>query len=165
MIHPWLLLIERVLFSSFFTFVVMVPFFPVSKMILGDYLIMHNPSWVGLYMVLFFGALCFSAYNMMWGSLLTKSHQIVSLWMRLNIPLLIIGGLWVPLHVVKEFLPWGSVVLYANPVVYVTEGFRRSVIGDAQFLSVPICCFALAVLTAIFMALGFRFFKKRVDHV
>lgn len=164
-IHPRLLLLQRIVFSTLFTFFVLLPFFPISKLILQSYLVTTNASWTKMFIVLFFGSLCLSCYNTLCSCIIKSSNNIASLWMRLNFPMMMLGGMWAPLSVVKSVAPWLTYLLYINPITYLTEGLRRAILGGDQFLPVTTCISALLALSILFTLLSFHFFKKRLDHI
>lgn len=64
-LHPKLIIIERIIFSSLFTFVLMLPFFPVSKLLLQDGVATSNASWPQTFLMLYAGALFCSSYHLL----------------------------------------------------------------------------------------------------
>jgi ABC-type multidrug transport system permease subunit len=165
-LNPKLIFLQRLLFTTFFATLIFFPFFPISKLLLRHHLLTNNVSWLKVALVIFCATLCFSAYNILCACVMKNPREnVVSLWMRLNIPLQTLGGVWAPLYVVKSFVPWASYILYLNPIIYITEGLRRAILGSDKFLSVSTCCVALLALGAIFLFTSFYFFKKRVDHI
>ena len=73
-LHPKLIIIERIIFSSLFTFVLMLPFFPVSKLLLQDGVAMSNASWPQTFLMLYAGALFCSSYHLL-AVCVMKNHQ------------------------------------------------------------------------------------------
>lgn len=163
-IDPRLLLTEQILFSSFFTFFIMTPFFLLAKVFASSFIDLSNIHWPSLFLILYLAALCFSAYHKLAATVLTVK-KISIFWTRVNYVLMILGGFWIPLHVMREFSPILGFLIRFNPFVYVTEGLRQSIIGGSRFLPLYQCASALFVLSVIFTLLSFHFFKKRVDHI
>jgi len=164
-ISPKLLLLERIVFSTLFTFFIMLPFFPASKIILQRSIDTSHTCWPHVFLIMFIGALCLSAYNLMVSCILKSSRQLTSLWMRVNMPLLVLGGLWVPLHIIQSLAPGFRYLFYLNPILYVTEGLRSAILGSPEFLPVWQSSLGLFSLAILFTLLSFYFFKKRVDHI
>lgn len=163
-LNPRLILVEQILFSSMFTFFIMIPFFPLARIFASSYIDLSNVSWSPLFLILYLGSLCVSAYHKLAAILLTV-ETISMFWTRVNHILLVLGGFWIPLHIVSSFSPTLGFLLRFNPIVYLTEGLRQSIIGGSQFLPLAQCVAALLVLSVIFTLLSFHFFKKRVDHL
>lgn len=163
-LDPRLLLIEQILFSSLFTFFIMVPFFPLARIFASSYIDLSNIAWGSLFLILYLGSLCFSAYHKLAATIITVK-KIGMFWSRVNYILLVLGGFWIPLSVFKQFSPVLGFLIRLNPIVYFTEGLRQSIIGGSQFLPFTQCTSALFVLSIIFTLLSFHFFKKRVDHL
>jgi len=161
---PQLLLIEQILFSSIFTFCIMTPFFPLAKIFASSFIDLSNIHWSSLFLILYLGSLCFSAYHKLAATIITVK-KISMFWTRVNFILLQLGGFWIPLTIIQSFSPTLGFLVRLNPIVYLTEGLRQSIIGGSKFLPLAQCASALAVLSIIFTLLSFHFFKKRVDHI
>ena len=163
-LDPRLLHIEQILFSSFFTFLIMMPFFPLAKIFANSLIDLSNIQWSSLFFILYLGSLCFSAYHKLAATIITVK-KISMFWTRVNYILLVLGGFWVPLNIISVFSPTLGFLVRLNPVVYLTEGLRQSIVGGSKFLPFAQCASALFVLSIIFTLLSFHFFKKRVDHI
>src|SRR3989337_2669199 len=155
-LDPRLILVEQILFSSFFTFFIMIPFFPLARIFASSYIDLSNISWSSLFLILYLGSLCASAYHKLAAILLTV-EKISMFWTRVNHILLVLGGFWIPLHIIREFSPTLGFLLRFNPIVYLTEGLRQSIVGGSQFLPLAQCASALFVLSIIFTLLSFHF--------
>jgi hypothetical protein len=163
-LNPRLIIIEQILFSSFFTFFIMIPFFPLARIFASSYIDLSAISWPSLYLILYCGSLCVSAYHKLAAVLLTVA-KIQMFWTRINHVLLVLGGFWIPLYTIRSFSPILGFILRFNPVVYLTEGLRQSIVGGNDFLPLGQCVAALLTLSIVFTVLACYFFKKRVDHL
>jgi hypothetical protein len=163
-LNPRLLLVEQILFSSFFTFLIMLPFFPLARIFADSFIDLSNIQWASLLCILYLGSLCFSAYHKLAATIITVK-KISMFWTRVNYILLQLGGFWVPLNIISTFSPTLGFLVRLNPVLYLTEGLRQSIVGGSKFLPWAQCASALAMLSIIFTLLSFHFFKKRVDHL
>lgn len=165
-LNPKLIFLQRLLFTTFFASIIIFPFFPISKLLLRHNLMTDKASWLKVALVLVCGTMCLSAYNLLCACAMKDPRaNVVSLWMRWNTPMLWLGGVWAPLYVLKNLAPWARSIFYINPIIYITEGLRRAILGSDKFLSVSTCCAALLALGAVFLFASFYFFKKRVDHI
>jgi ABC-type multidrug transport system permease subunit len=165
MLKPQWVIIQRIFFSSLFTFAMAVPFFPISKLILGANLATENTQWVTLCLFLYLCCLAASAYHMLAACALKNSQGTRMLWARINIPLIFLGGMSVPLYIVKLYSPLLGAISYANPVIYMSEGLRQALLGADHYLPILLCVGALGAFTLLFTLSACYYFKKRVDHI
>lgn len=162
-LSPILVLLERILFSSIICFLMVAPFYPISKMILQGYLDTSNTNWALVMLLLYFGSLCCSAYNIMAMCILKTASSTDTLWKRFNAPMIDFGGMWVPWAVIYQFSPILGYITYINPLIYISEGLKQAMIGGPQFLSFSLCIGMLSLFTIMFTLLAWYFFKKRTD--
>ena len=163
-LNPRLILLERVLFASFFVFFVSIPYFPMAKLMLGATIDTSNTSWLSLFFILYLGALCCSAYHQ-FAACVLRQNQITMFWVRVNHILIAFGGLWIPLHVMHTYSPVLGYLARLNPIIYLSEGIKQAIVGGKEFLPLAHCAIALCVFSVIFIVLSWHFFKKRVDHI
>lgn len=162
---PRLVLLQQLFFTTLFSFILMIPFFPLSKLILGDIFVSTHTSWPLLMLMVFLSCLCCSAYNLLFSCALKNSRQIVHFWMRINIPLMNFGGFWAPWFIMNEFSPTLGILTQLNPLLYATEGIKQSIIPHKSFFSIGTCCTAIIGFSIICVVLSWYFFKKKVDHI
>jgi len=165
LLPPRLVLFERIIFASLFTFLITLPFFPVAKLILGDSFTTNNASWLMTYLILYVGSLCCAAYTLFVVCTIKSSRTLRSFWMRINFSLITFGGLFIPWMVTKKFSSILGYLILLNPLLYITEGLRSAILNDPQYIQAPICIAALLVFSIFFTLLAWHYFKKRVDHI
>jgi ABC-2 type transport system permease protein len=159
------ILAQRILFSSLFTFIMTIPFYPFAKLLLGHNIATEHTQWMALFGFLYICSLTMSAYHMLAACALKDSQQTRTLWARINLPLIFLGGLSVPLYIMRNYSPLLGTISYLNPVIYMSEGLRQAILGGEQYLPLWICSGALLGYTIIFTVLSWYIFKKRVDHI
>lgn len=164
-LHPRLVIVHRILFSTVFAFIAMLPFFPLSSMLLGRNFDTTQTNWITLLWILFLTCFCCSCYHMAVTCALRRSSQIVHFWMRLNLPLITIGGFWAPWHTMNYYSPALGIITLINPLLYATEGIRQALIPDTLFFSIESCSLALIAFSGIFMVISWYLFKLKVDHI
>lgn len=164
-LNPRLIILERILFTSLFTFFVLLPYYPMAKLFLGSSFVTSSLSMSKVLIILYASSLMCSAYNHLVACILPHSGSIGMFWRRVNTPLFMLGGFWVPWHILQKFSPLLGTIALLNPFIYVTEGMRQSVLNISTFLSFWYCLVMLFVFTIIFIYATFWQFKKRVDHI
>ena len=160
-----LILVQRIIFASIFSFVILFPFFPVSKLILQSHFDSTNTSWFMLSLILYLSCLCLASYMILVACMLKNSRNLSTFWKRVNVPLLFLGGFLVPWHIINQYSSMLGQIVYLNPFIYMTEGLRHAIIGGNQFLSYNACISGLLIFTLIFTLSSFYFFKKKTDYV
>lgn len=164
-LHPRLVILQRLLFAWLLTFIVSVPFFPVSKLILGTILNTDNTQWHGVIGIIFIGSLVCACHFLLAAIVLKRPEQISSFWGRINSPLFILGGIFIPRHIIEQFSPILGLALYLNPMMYITEGLRQAMVGGPQFLSLFTCTTALIGISTLYIIACWYMFRRRIDHI
>ncbi len=164
-LRPHLVILERILFSSLFCFVVMLPFFPMAKLILRTSFDTTHTSWSLVFLISYLGSLCCCAFHYLIVCAMKGSEYLPSLWMRIEIPLLILGGYIAPLHTILKLWPTFGYIVFLNPYLYVAEGFRSAILGTSEYLSISACAAGLIGFSILFTLLTFYFFRKKTDHI
>lgn len=164
LLSPQLVLIQRIVFASLFTFVLTAPLFPIVKLFIGSHLATQNTSWIKLFAVIYASSLCCASYNMM-AMCFLSIRQLRIFWSRINFPLMNLGGMWAPLATIATFSPILGKIAYLNPLLYVMEGIRQAALQSDEFLPFWLCMTMLIAFSLLFTVLSCHFFKKRVDHI
>ncbi len=157
------LIMERIIFYGLFTFILMAPFFPVSKLILPAYIDTSHTSWPAVMIILFLASFWCSAYQLMAICLLQSTDSIISFWKRANVPLMDFGGMWIPWYIMYTYSPFLGYAAYLNPLMYVTDGLKQALVGGPEFFAISTCIVALTGFTILCSLLAWVIFKKRVD--
>jgi len=165
LVRPYLVIFERIIFSSLVTFVMACPFFVVVKLLLGSEFDTSATSWPLVILMLFFSSLMIAAYHILAACLITTDDGTERLWMRFNVPLLALGGFVLPWYIMYGAVPWLGYLDLLNPMLYITEGLRRALFGSPNFFAVTPCVIMLLTFTAIFTYAAIVRFKQRIDHV
>lgn len=166
LLHPRLVIFERIIFAWLFTFITTLPFYPIAKICVGNHLDLSNTNWFYVVILLLLGSLICVCYHQLFTCILTRTDQISILWVRINNILIVLGGFWIPLQVMHNYSPIIGTFVYLNPMIYLTDGLRSAILGnDPQFLSFSICAPVLLGFSIASTLLTWHFFKKRVDHI
>lgn len=165
LLNPRLVLIERIFSSTLITFTIILPFYPFIRLLFPLQLDTSATSWPLVILLLFLASLTCCSYHYFVACFLKKSSQVIRLWPRANIPLVLLGGFVVPLNIILQASPTFGKLALLNPLIYITEGLRRAFTGSEQFLSIPLCIVALLGFSFVFTALALHYFKKRMDHI
>lgn len=163
MLNPFLVLLERVLFTGLYAFCIALPYYPMGKLILGSYVDMGHTNWPQLLALLFAGSMCLSAYHLLAAIVLKRTADIGALWSRINSALLVFGGFWVPLWAIEKYSYTLGKLVYLNPCIYLTEGAKGAITGSNAYLPFWLCLSMLFAFSGLFLALSWWKFKQRTD--
>ena len=123
-LNPKLVILQKIVFSSIFNFILVIPFFIVSKIILNNSFDTSNLSIPKLGLMLYLGSLTCASYVLIAMCKLKGTHQIGTWWRRFNSPMLLLGGSWVPWVIIYKFSSILGYIVLLNPIIYITEGIR-----------------------------------------
>ena len=164
-IPPRILLFKMILFPALIASMISLPYFPLAYLILPQYFESLNSNWLALMAVIIAASLYCASYIMMGLCIIKKATSIRQFWLRFNWPLVVLGGLWIPWHLLSSNFPSLGYISLFDPFTYFTEGIRSALIGSDQFISYKICIFVLFSFFCMFSLVSVYFFKKRLDHV
>jgi len=164
-LRPHLVLLERILFTSLFTWVLLVPVFPIVSCYFPAYFNTTATSWWHVMLIFYCGSLFCAAYHTFMSCALSSPRDIRRLWIRYNQALFLLGGFSIPWHIIHKASPVLGFITRFNPMMYITEGLRQAFLNDAHFFSYWQCVGTLLLASCGMIMLAWRTFKKRVDHI
>lgn len=159
------LIIQRIVFCSLVVAAHMIFYFPLAKLIMRSTFDTSNTQWLGLFILIYAGALLCSAYNLFMVNYANSMPKVRSYWVRVNFPLIQLGGFffsWKTLYAYNKTLAY---LCLLNPFTYITEGLRRAILGSEQYFSLSVCVGALFVFSMFFALLALYFFRRNVDPI
>ncbi len=116
--------------------------------------------------------LIFLVFNLMYGffglwmiSFIAEMDKVRNIWIRVVYPLWFIGGFlssWQSIYVVSPFFSYFALF---DPITYVMEGIRSTIMGSAGFLNFWICLGAIVIFMVLFAWRGMYLLRKRLDTV
>lgn len=164
-LNPRLILLQRLLFASILTFCLTAPFYLISRILVGHIFDMSHIHWPSLLSVLALGCICCVSYHMLAAVTLKYVEQIGTFWFRVNFVLLVFGGTWIPHYVISSVIPTIGYLTFLNPITYITEGLRQSIVGGSRFLPIHTCLIALTLFSVVLIGFSFHALKRRIDHI
>jgi len=164
-LDPPLILLEKIVFSALVTFFNVALFYPISLLLLGNYFYAQNIAWLPLMFVLFLGSIFCAAFNVFMLCFIEGSQKIGNFWMRINNPMITLGGLFIPWYVMAKYSSLLGKISLLNPLLYLTEGIRATIIGGENFFSLSVVTLALLFFSVLCYVLCCYYFKKKVDYV
>ena len=159
------LVVEMIVFAALFAFFTALPFFPLVRSIFPQLFIGLQSSWLALLLILFCMCIFIASYIMLAMCLIKSSFQIRQFFVRVNLPLVILGGSWLPWYIMKQHFPPLAYIVLLNPFTYITEGIRASLFGNNSSIPWYLCLIALIAFSLSFTLASIHFFKRKLDPV
>jgi len=88
-----------------------------------------------------------------------------NIWPRVLHPILFLGPIFVPWKLAYKFSTSIGAFFLLNPITYVVEGFRSSLLGNQHFINSTYCIAAIILLMIPTTYLVYRGVHKRLDPV
>ncbi|MGH9123045.1 MAG: ABC transporter permease [Acidimicrobiales bacterium] len=154
----WLVAVEKIVFATVRAMIAAAVMFPVGILILGS--IPFKARDAGL-VVLFItlGGLVGAAIGMVLGTLVPP-NRINIMFALILTPLLFTGASQYPWPSLSH-IRWFQVVTGCNPLTYVSEGMRGSMLTGVPHIAIWISFLVLIGALAVLLAIGLRGFMRR----
>jgi ABC-2 type transport system permease protein len=161
----WLIVAQKIAFNAIFVFFSCALYVPMLKVLFYSDFDISNTSWLSFYIMLFLAAAFIATFQLFFACAVSSRKSIRHLWRRVNYPLIIFGGFLVPWYAMNKFSPVLGKVAMLNPVMYLTEGLRRAVLGADIFFSLPLCIAAIVLYIALFGSLSVVMLRRKIDAI
>jgi len=139
--------------------------FPLGKLILWGRFDLSHASWVKFTLIFVTSNLFYGFFALWVASLVTNLRNISWLWCRIINPLYMFCGFFYTWKSAYELAHFVGYLHLINPLIYVLEGTKASILGQTGYLPFWNCFFVLWAFIAVFAFDAIRRFKKRVDFV
>ncbi|MES1224469.1 MAG: hypothetical protein ABUT20_53735 [Bacteroidota bacterium] len=165
-LSPRLVLLEKILFASLITFVHLMPFPFICKLLMGKMFLLQNIHWPSFVIIMFLSSLLYSIMTLFIICFVKNHLKMRNVIMRSMSPLMQLGGLFgISWFAIKKLSLLLALLALLNPFMYVTEGLRIATLPDGQYISFPLCVLALCLWNIFFFMLSCKYFKKKLDHI
>ena len=164
-IPSWAILIKRIAGYAINTAAMTMFILPLGKIVAFKNINLSNFSVVKFITIFFAVNIFASTFAHFLITLVPNLDRIGAAWIRVLFPLWFLGGANFPWHVIYKMNPIYAYISLLNPVVYMMEGCRAAVMGQANFLPVWGSVLALFGFTLFFGTITIFKLKKRLDFV
>lgn len=153
------------LMDAYKSFVSTLPMIPIGKLILWNHVSLTEIAYGKLLVSYILGHLFFGFFGLFLASITPNLNYLTTIKLRIIFPLWFIGGYQFTWGMLYQTNPTLAYLNLANPVIYIMEGMKSSVLTDYHLISYPICMIMIIGFTLLFGVLGVQIFKKRLDCV
>jgi ABC-2 type transport system permease protein len=138
---------------------------PLAKLILWNRFDLGAISWVKLlFFVVLINLFCATS-TLLASALIPSMDKFDILWTRVMFPLWFLGGYAFPWNAVYSRSPGLSYILLLNPIIYMSEGMRATLLGQEGSMNFWVCCLVLTIMWAGIAFWSYKALKKRLDFV
>lgn len=155
----WAVAVERILFGAMLSMFAALIVFPVSALVPATAVYLSF-DWPILVIVAPLAFIASSALGVTIGTLLHP--RSVPLLLQVIVMPITFGGAVFYTWGALDPIPWLKYPLLANPLVYMSEGFRAGIVSGVYHMSHPAIVGGLATLAVVLTATGIHGFRKRV---
>ena len=162
--RSWLLL--RYLLSLMIEFFVLsAPLIPFGKLFLGSRLDLSAMRLLPLLGIYLCHLLFFASFFMALVFIFEFHWYIDNVWPRILAPMELLGCVFYSWYSLQEVFPFVAKVMLFNPVVYLVEGLRGTMLEPAGLLPVWFCVLGLLLWSAISLLFAYVGLTRRLDPV
>jgi ABC-type polysaccharide/polyol phosphate export permease len=165
LLSPRLVLLEKILFSSVLVFICNISFYPFVMFMMRNYFDFSAVAWGKTMFMIYIACLFCASFSLFLVCMMRDMTHIRFVWRRCNYPLIMLGGFLTPWNIMAAYSPALGYLVLANPMLYITEGLRHTIIGSDMFLSFSTCALALCAFSLASTLGALWFFKKKMDHI
>jgi len=160
-----------VVFGSFVAFYALIGtilsfiVFPFGVLILKNSFNLAAVSWSKFIVMTIISNIFFGVFTLLVTAYVGTMAKIRNVWTRFIFPLWYLGGFqfsWEVVRIKSEIL---SYVMLANPIVFIMEGMRASLLGQASYLSWWLCIGVVSFFTVACWFLMMHKMKKLLDFI
>lgn len=158
-----LVFIRLALFNAYKSFVTPLPIFVVAKLIVGSSVPLKSIAFGKLIPLYILINLFYGFFGLFLASISPDLPAIATIRTRYITPIWFLGGYQFSWAISHQALPLLSRINLINPMLYVFEGLRSTVLGPEGFLPYWTCFGVIAMYTIIFGYFAVRNLKRKMD--
>lgn len=136
---------------------------PLGKLLLWNHFNMANLNVIKFLIIFILASAFYGSYTIFIATRVPDMTKIGNVWMRFVYPLWFLGGYQFSWQSLRKIVPLLAYLNLANPIVYIMEGVRASILGQEGFLNFWLCCCMVILFCFFSIWLGIRLMKQRLD--
>jgi ABC-type polysaccharide/polyol phosphate export permease len=138
---------------------------PICKLICWNDFQLMDINWLQYPLFIITSSIFFASLTIYVTSRTKDLMDIGTVWSRFIFPMWFFGGFQFSWFTLQKIAPTLSYVALANPMVYITESARASILGPKGYINFWLCMLVIIVCSSLFALRGFARMKKRLDFI
>lgn len=138
---------------------------PIGKITLWNQLNLSGINYYKLLLALILQSIFYACFVLWASSIIANMTKLGNIWSRFIFPMWFMGGFqfsWIALYKVIPILAFIDLL---NPMIYITEAIRASILGQENYINFWLCLLAILIFSIICLLFGIRNLQKRLDFV
>ena len=163
--RPTTVLLSMACSYALISMLLTVVLLPFGKLVLYNSFNFATISWFKFIVVAVLANVFFAIFTLAMIAHVGTMSKMRNIWMRFIWPLWFLGCYqfsWKAIYLLSA--PFAYLVL-CNPITFVTEGMRGTLLGTSDFLPWGICCGALSVYIVVCWSYAYYKMKRLLDFV
>ena len=162
-IPSWLIFVKYAISVSFYTVPVSLLLFPLGKILLWNQVHFPHACWIKFFLHFIAGNLLLGFCALWIASWVKRIMNFGIIWSRFVFPLWWLGGYIFSWQVLFNRFPYLAYLDLLNPITYLIEGMRASLLGQQGYLNFWLCFFLTIFFSLVIGARAIVLFKRRLD--
>lgn len=162
-IPQWLVFTRIALSNTLQAMAIAIFILPITKLVLWNSFSLAYASWLQFIAIFIFGNLFYGFFSLWLASMIKDMSAINNIWMRVVFPLWWVGGYQFSWQTMYDTSSWFAYIDLLNPLVYIFEGVRASLLGQEGYINVWYCVGALILASIITGYIGIKKMMDRLD--
>lgn len=158
-----LIILRLMIMNALSAFILGLSVLPLGKLLLGSHFDISHMHVVKFCIMFILASAFYGSYTIFIATRVPDMTKIGNVWMRFVYPLWFLGGYQFSWQSLKQIAPVLAYLNLANPIVYIMEGIRASILGQDGFLNFWLCACMVSLFCMLSIWLGIRLMKKRLD--
>lgn len=159
----WMAFVHKIIFYMLNVIFVTLTVIPLGLAITYGHIALANIQLFKLAITMLTSSIFFACITIWLVSRNQKVKKIRNLFMRFIFPAWFLGGFQFTWHTLYSINSWLSYIVLLNPVIYITENMRTSLLGDHTGLPFSLCVIVTYLFTVVFLCHAMRSLKKNLD--
>ncbi len=155
--------IEQAFASAYRSMASSILILPMSKLILGDSFILCTINWPCFIFAFLMINIFYGFFTILIASYVSDLSALTMVRSRIMFPLWFLGGFQFPWKMLYGVAPKLALISLCNPIIYVMDGIRSTVLPTEQYLPFWNCMGMLVLFSILFGHLGIQKLKQRLD--
>lgn len=159
----WMLFVEQAFASAYRSLASSILILPLGKLILGSDFILYNINWPCFIIALLMINIFYGFFTLLIASYVPDLSALTMVRSRIMFPLWFLGGFQFPWKMLYTVSPKLAYISLCNPMIYVMDGIRSTVLPKEQYLEFWTCMGMLLLFSILSGYIGIQNLKKRLD--
>jgi len=164
-IPSWLVILAKASYYFILYLTLAIIMLPIGKICLWNQLDLTTINYGKLLLALIFQSMFYSCFVLWAASTIENMARLGNIWARYIFPMWFMGGFQFSWLALFSIMPAIAYLTLINPMMYITEAVRTSILGQAEYLNFWMCLAAIALFSALSLYLSMYNLKKRLDFV